>query len=164
MRDVTRRIIGVRRRFPNGRKCCVNGSQTGLFVPTGVPDTGQLLICEGPTDTAALLTLGFPAIGRPSCTGGMTYLVHLARGRNVVIVADADVPGQRGAIRLATSLRPHCPSVRIIVPPCGVKDARAWVQAGATRGDIEWTIANGPIVRFAEPTRRAVGVTYRAKG
>ena len=164
MCDGAGRIIGIRRRFPNGGKCCVTGSATGLFIPTGLLAAGVLFIAEGPTDCAALLDLGYYVIGRPSCRGGTTYIVQLARNRNVIIVGDADGPGQRGAIQLAPELRPICPSVQIIIPPPDIKDARAWLQAGATPRDIELTLRDGPIVRFAEPTRRAVGVTYRETG
>ncbi|UCC30849.1 MAG: toprim domain-containing protein [Phycisphaerales bacterium] len=161
MRDGTGRIIGIRRRLPNGKKLCVTGSVTGLFVPDSVPADGALFVAEGETDTAALLTLGLSAVGRPSCNGSAAYVVQLARGRDVVMMADQDAPGKRGAIRLVRELRPVCPSVQIIIPPPGVKDVRAWVQAGATRSDIESTLDNGPIVRFGEHTDRANGLIYR---
>ena len=160
-------VCGIRLRYPNGRKLSVKGGRDGLFLPdpaTDETEPGPLFIAEGPTDCAALLDLGFVTIGRPSCSGGTAYVVQLARNRNVIIVGDADGPGKRGAIQLARELRPSCPSVQIIIPPPGIKDARAWLQAGATPRDIELTLRDGPIVRFAEPTRRAVGVSYRETG
>jgi len=61
------KIIGIRRRLPNGRKISLTSSKTGLFIPADLSPEGLLLICEGPTDTAAALDLGFAAIGRPNC-------------------------------------------------------------------------------------------------
>lgn len=148
MRDATGRVVGIRRRFDNGRKLSVKGGHEGLFVPTGLSSSDVLLICEGPTDAAALLDLGFSVIGRPSCSGGRRHVVRIATGRRAVIVADADGPGQLGANLLAFFLRPHCPSVRVITPPDAIKDARAWKRAGATREDIERTIREAEAVRL----------------
>lgn len=136
-------ICGIRRRFPDGRKLSVRGGREGLFIPMQLADTGPLVVTEGPTDCAALLSLGFAVVGRPSCTGGTEYVKQLARGRDTVVAADGDEPGQRGAISLAQELNRICPSVTIIIPPAAFKDARAWLQAGATRQDIESTIAAG---------------------
>jgi len=110
-----------------------------------------LLIAEGATDTAALLDLGFNAVGRPSCTGGVKLLVELVKrlvALEVVIVADADVPGQRGANNLAAVLVAYSPAVRIITPPAGVKDARSWKQAGATSADVQAAIDAAPVRRL----------------
>lgn len=137
MTDPSDRIVGIRRRLPNGRKLSVKGGAEGLFVPVDLPETGTLYICEGATDTAALLTLGFAAIGRPCCTGGVAFIVQVCRRRDAVIFGDADAPGQAGASTLAQRLRLHCPSVRIIQPPEGINDAREWVRRGATAADIE---------------------------
>lgn len=103
------------------------------------------------------------ANGHPSCYGGTAHVVQLARGRETVF-GGRDAPGQHGAVRLVCELRPVCPSVEIIVPPLGIKDARGWLQAGATRHDIEITLRNGSIVRFAEHTDRADGLSYRETG
>ena len=136
MRDSGGEVVGIRRRLPNRRKLSVKGGHGGLFIPIDLPDSRGLLICEGETDTAALLGLEFAAIGRPSCRGGVRHVTQLARGRAVTIVADRDLPGTQGAARLGGVLRLHCPSVRIITPPEPLKDARAWVQAGLTRKDV----------------------------
>jgi hypothetical protein len=140
MRDAGGRIVGIRLRLPNGRKFAVTGGREGLFVPIGLPDQLYLLlICEGPTDTAAILDLGFVVVGRPSCCGGTSHLIKLIdrlRPGQVCIVADADEPGQRGARSLASTLATHQRPVRIVTPPAGVKDARAWKQSGLSRDHL----------------------------
>ena len=156
MRDAAGRVVGIRRRLPSGRKLSASGGHEGLFIPDGLPDVGPLLVTEGPTDCAALLGLGFACIGRPSCTGGVAIVCKLARGRDVVIVADSDVYGRRGAEALAVALVLLCRSVRVILPPDGVKDARAWLQRGATAGDVQAAIeAAAPL---------CIGITTRAAG
>ena len=55
MRDDNSIIIGIRRRFGNGKKVCVVGSQNGLFIPAGIENASKLVICERPTDCAAAL-------------------------------------------------------------------------------------------------------------
>ena len=136
MKSDSGKIIGIRLRSLNGHKLALKGSRQGLFVPMGLPKGGPLLICEGPTDTAAALDLGFSAVGRPSCNGGGRLLTRYARGRDVVIVADGDLPGRRGAGTLSAMLLPFCNSVRVICPPENIKDLRAWKRSGATHEDI----------------------------
>jgi hypothetical protein len=63
----------------------------------------------------------------------------------VVVVADSDPPGQRGAENLARQLVAYVPAVRRITPPTGIKDAREWLQAGATAADVLRAIAAAPV-------------------
>jgi DNA primase len=109
-----------------------------LFVPHDLPErVHTLAICEGPSDTAAALSLGLAAVGRPSCLSCVEHCVRLVRQREVksaVVVADADAPGIAGARRLAIALRPYAPDVRVVVPPA--KDLREWVRGGATQGEL----------------------------
>ncbi len=150
MRDAAGRVIGLHLRADDGRKLSVCGSRMGLFTPDAlahdVTAHGRLLIAEGATDCAALLTLGLPAVGRPSCSGGVALLTALARALRppAVVVTDADAPGVAGARRLAVALRLHVRDVRVIVPPAGVEDARDWVRRGATAVDIEAAAAAAP--------------------
>lgn len=134
------KIIGIRRRFPNGRKVSLTGSKTGLFIPADLSPEGLLLICEGPTDTAAALDLGFYAIGRPNCSSCVDMTTRFAKGRKVVIIGDNDKPGRAGVEKLAGKLLLHCPSVKIIYPPNGTKDLRQWLQAGLTSGQLQQII------------------------
>jgi len=48
-------VVGIRLRFPDGRKLAVTGGREGLFIPTDLTYRELLLVAEGPTDTAALL-------------------------------------------------------------------------------------------------------------
>jgi 5S rRNA maturation endonuclease (ribonuclease M5) len=164
-------VLGIRLRRETGKKFAVRGGKEGLFLPVGEAqgESGSvgsvrvgprgcysgdstLLICEGPTDTAALLDMGFDnVVGRPSCTGGIKLLVELVRVQQpaeAVIVADTDEPGQRGASNLASVLVAYVPAVRVIQPPDGLKDARAWLQEGGTRQDVEKAIAAALVRRL----------------
>ena len=150
MHDVEGRVRGIRLRTWAGQKFSVKGGRDGLFVPVRLGYEGLLLACEGPTDTAALLDTGFEAVGRPNCTGGVRQFCELVRRKKpegVVIVADVDShgAGQRGAEALASAVLVYSPSVRVIRPPDGVKDARAWLRAGATHEDVDAVIAAAPI-------------------
>lgn len=150
MIDVAGCVRGVRLRFVEcGHKSAIAGGREGLFVPSGIQHAGRLFICEGPTDTAALLDLNLLAIGRPSCRGGVSLIVDLLKAwhvRELVIFADRDRAGQEGAAALASRSRLFCQSVRIITPPDGVKDARQWKQNGATPADVVRLVrASSPI-------------------
>lgn len=136
MFDAERRCVGVRRRFPDGRKLSVAGGHEGVFMPEGFPEADDVLICEGPTDTAAALTLGFEAIGRPSCRGAVEITKALCAHVRCVIVADADAPGQSGAKALAEQLR----GAKIVTPPKKHKDMRGWLRAGVTRDEMKLII------------------------
>ena len=140
MRDENGSVVGIRLRAENGRKWAVRDSHSGLFIPDGLAGTGRLLICEGPTDTAAALTLGFDSIGRPSCEGNLGTVTGWLGARpypEVAILADNDAPGLRGARKLAAVIRHPC---RVAIPPC--KDIREWVRLGATRADVEVVVAS----------------------
>jgi DNA primase len=140
-------------RRPNGFKFSVAGSKEGLFIPvTTGGESSRVFVCEGPTDTAALLDMGSTnVVGRPSCTGGIKLLVDLVRRRQpaeVVIVADADEPGRHGADNLASVMVAYVPTVRVIAPPVGIKDARAWFQRGGTHQEVQHAIDAVPAHRL----------------
>ena len=134
MRNAAGGIVGIRLRAEDGRKWAVRGGHEGLFIPD-MPADPVLAVCEGPTDTAAALTIGLHAIGRPSCTGAVAHTVgFVRRGRygRVILVADRDRPGREGAHRLGEELPiPYA----VVLPP--TKDLRAWVARGAKREAFE---------------------------
>lgn len=151
MVDGAGRIVGMRLRCPDGAKRAITGGKEGLFVPTPIANEpgAVLFVAEGATDTAALLDMGFAhVVGRPSCSGGIKHLVTLVQARrceDVVLVADGDAPGLRGADNLAAVLVPYVATVRVIAPPSGVKDARAWMRAGGSADDIRRVVAATPV-------------------
>ena len=156
MRNSAGHVRGIRLRRPSGRKLSVAGGKEGVFLPVDLAGD-VLLLTEGPTDCAALLDLGFSAVGRPSCTGGTALLVELVKDRKprqVVVVADADAPGQRGAEALASVLVLYVPDLRIITPPAPFKDARVWKIGGATHTDIQAAINAAPIRKLHIATRK----------
>jgi hypothetical protein len=153
----TGRVCGVRLRGDDGQKYAVRGSKEGLFVPTGLTGNGPLLLPEGPTDLAAALDLGFDAIGRPNCSGGISLVIGLVKRlapAAVVVVADGDDPGQKGAAALARSLVPYCRDVRLVTPP--VKDMREWLRVGATAAQVSAAIVAATPFRLTVSARRAV--------
>lgn len=123
-------MVGIRLRSKGGRKWSVCGSHQGIFYADGPPESEPVLVCEGPTDTAAALTLGFYAIGRPSCSGGVRDIAVLVRRlsiRKVVIICDNDKPGLAGAEVLSNNL--PVPSATLVLP---AKDMREFLKQGGT--------------------------------
>jgi hypothetical protein len=147
MKDAAGQVVGIRLRLGNGKKLSIKGGHEGLFLPDDLQPGGRLLLCEGPSDCGSLLDLGFAAVGRPSCTGGVKHCIELVRRLKpqvVVVVADADEPGQRGAARLSGLLRLYCRDVKAVIPPPPHKDIRDWKRAWATPTDVEQAIAAAP--------------------
>lgn len=149
-------VVGIRLRDSRtGAKYAIRGSRQGVFL-LSAPHPGPslpLLVTEGPTDLAAAATLGFYGIGRPSCTGSINPVVALTRGRDLVIVADSDSVGQRGAEGLVHALLPTVPSVRVVTPPHPFKDLRAWVLGGARPQDLQTAIDRARVDRIAVRVR-----------
>jgi hypothetical protein len=152
MKDSDGNIIGIRRRFPNGRKVSVKGSKNGLFMPIDLQRDGPLLIVEGESDLAAALDLGFDAIGRPNCNSKIEMTAKAARDRNeIIIVGDNDEVGHAGAEKLGDALVLHCACVKIVHPPDDIKDLRKWLQAGLTHETLQ------QIVEDTKPVELAIG-------
>lgn len=142
------KVVGIRTRYRNGAKRCITGSRTGLFMPHLFEPKSEVWVCEGPTDCAALLTLGFNAVARPSNVGGHDEMVRLlASGRgDVVIVADresaetTDRTTLSAAERLAADLKHR--RCKIVRPPAN-KDVRDWMSDGATAATLRWFAHGG---------------------
>lgn len=134
MKNATKMIIGIQLRRLDGKKLAVKGSHNGLFIPDQ-PMSSTVLLCEGASDTAAALTLGFYAIGRQSCSSRMDLVIDFCRAngiREVIIVSDSDEPGLNGAVDLAKVLKID---LCMVVPP--TKDLREFVQMGGDRETLD---------------------------
>ncbi len=106
-------------------------SSTNPLAPSRFP----VFVVEGATDTAALVSLGLVAVGRPSATGGFTTLASLLRARpDVVVVGENDEktdgswPGKFGAEKTLKALESVCPRLRVVFPPADFKDVRQWIH------------------------------------
>jgi putative DNA primase/helicase len=136
-RDATGEVIGTAYRDAEGGKTFAPGGRRGLIVPwpldayAGASASDPVFVCEGASDTAALVGLSLDAVGVPMAGHCAEMLAELLAERHAVIVADADDAGRRGAAKIAEALVGRCAGVRVIEPPEGAKDARAAVIAGA---------------------------------
>lgn len=136
MKDAYNNTVGIRLRNDVGEKWAVKGSRAGLFYD--VPPVGEVWICEGPTDTAAALTLGARAIGRPSCRGSEDEILTLIRQCNrVLIVSDNDGPGWSGAEQLQAKIR----ALSLIWSP-PTKDLRSFLTHGGSMSLLQ-SLING---------------------
>ncbi len=130
-----REIVGFRTRTEQGDKFAIKGSRAGLFIPAGVDLTGEVFVVEGPTDVAAMCDMGLNAIGRPSCMGSEEEIARcLKQAKEIVIVADADEVGVRGAERLRNGIG-RGSRCRVVLPPMGLKDARQVLNHGGASTD-----------------------------
>ena len=145
------KVIGITRRYAGGIKRTYPGTHNGLFYVNEWNEMpGPLLIVEGATDVAACLSIPIAAIGRPSNTGGFSYLRRmLMRYRSeVIVVGERDRkldrccakncrgcswcwPGLYGAKSMSEKL--YC-SIGLwskwLLPPAPFKDVRALLIAG----------------------------------
>lgn len=139
-------VIGIQLRGTDS-KWTIKGSQLGIFCSWPILSK-RVFVCEGASDTAAMISLGFTAVGRASCNSGGPILKRMLEGKDVVIVSDNDqpqqlpngnwvTPGQDGATQLSYQLAKTARSVRIITPPSPYKDARQWVNSGVSKKQIE---------------------------
>ncbi len=91
-----------------------------------------ILIVEGASDVLAAMSLGHIAIGRPGASAGMELLTQMPlAGKEVWIIGENDAgAGREGMEKTFAVIRGMAPSVKKVMPPEGIKDLRAWYNAG----------------------------------
>lgn len=145
-RNAKGRVVGIATRTPGGRKSFMKDGHRGLIIPNNLSGhPGLVHPVEGPTDVAALLSMGLVAVGRPSNRAGVAQLTILLHDREVMVVGENDKkddgrwPGRNGARAVATKLATEWNhAVRWSLPPDDAKDARSWLKArGLTPDDRE---------------------------
>lgn len=161
MKDIHGKPIGIRLRSSQ-RKMSVGGSKSGLFFSSGLRPRETVWLTEGPTDTAALMSIGAKCVvGRSSltsCWDDVKSILSKFRAKRAILVVDDETtieriededrkgpaaPGRVESRRLAKTLGLPCKFV--LVPGC--KDIREYVKSGGTmRGIIgmlerqKWTV------------------------
>jgi hypothetical protein len=135
--DADGTIIGFSLRAEDGRKSSPQGMRRGATIPVGFADMPDpVLVVEGASDVAALLSVGLTAVGRPSNTGGADILVKLLAGREVIVLGERDLkgdgatPGVTGAKTIARKAADAWGNPVVwALPLDGLKDSRAWVRS-----------------------------------
>lgn len=141
-RNADGEVVGTAYRTASGDKDFAKGGKRGLILvwplPTyaGTGASDPVWVCEGASDTAAMIGLGFTAVGVPMAGQCGEWLAALLKGRHVVVCRDNDTAGLKGSNKIRDAIVATCASVRIIVPPDGAKDAREAVIAGASAADF----------------------------
>ncbi len=96
------------------------GKPVGLFVATWPQPGDVALIVEGVKDSAALHSLGFKAVGLPTCKMAAKF-ARVFAGCHVIIVPDRDAIGEDSARKTAARLKGVAASVRIAALPGELK-------------------------------------------
>jgi len=146
MFDGYEQVVNVQRRFEDDAlpKRGMWQGQLGLFIPRGWRQMpGPIYLPEGASDTAALLDLGYRAIGRPSNTGGVRHAAQLLEDADVPVrivgewdARDAIWPGDPRPFceRLRRLLPDH--NIDWVLPPEGCKDMREYLAAQSPRKEV----------------------------
>lgn len=141
-RNADGEVVGRAYRTASGDKDFAKGGKRGLILVWPLPTyagsgaSDPVWVCEGASDTAAMIGLGFTAVGVPMAGQCGEWLAALLTGRHVVVCRDNDTAGLKGSNKIRDAIVATCASVRIIVPPDGAKDAREAVIAGASAADF----------------------------
>ena len=118
LRNANNNIIGIQRRFLDGRKRLVTGSRAGILVPIGLNlmEGQDIYICEGLSDTVSAIQLGLYAEGRMSASTGTSIFCKKYTNRSIIVVADNDEAGKKSGVNLARKLSSAGNGVRVISP------------------------------------------------
>jgi 5S rRNA maturation endonuclease (ribonuclease M5) len=111
----------------------LDGVQRVLYRMPDVISAAEILVVEGEKDAET-------ARGLKMCstTGGsasdpwLPQFTEALRGKDVVVIADADEPGRTKAKTIASSLYGTAATVRLCEMP-GAKDLSEWMERGGTR-------------------------------
>lgn len=164
-RDATGKVVGIVRRYRDGAKKTMRHSSHGLyFVAHWAVMPGPVFLPEGGSDTAALISVGVNAIGRPSNLGGVKELAKVLSGvdKGLIVIGEDDRkqideckcgrclrcwPGLAGAVQTAERLGKALKRlVRVRLFP-GEKDSRAWLakHPSANAADVLEVLDYDPV-------------------
>ena len=134
MFDENNQIIGIKIRNLLGEKWCLKKSKLGICKSRYFNPQLPAYICEGESDTAAMLSKGYNAIGRPGATSPLKIVLKLLKDcPEINIMADNDSHGQgwNTARHFAKVLYENDSNRRIyLIIHNMYKDVRAWINSG----------------------------------
>jgi hypothetical protein len=141
---------GFSQRRPNGEGGWINkldGVRRVLYKLRGVLAAEDVLIVEGEKDCETASTLGFVATCNPGGAGKWCdEYSEFLRGKNAIVISDADEPGRKHAHQVLLSLEGKAGSLKLLELP-GAKDLTQFTEHGGTReqlldlisGASQWT-------------------------
>ena len=101
-----------------------------LYRLPEVVRASEIFILEGEKDVETARTLGLVATCNPGGAGKWREdYAETLRGKNVIIIPDADEPGRKHAQQIATSILKRASSVKLLELP-GAKDLTEWIEKG----------------------------------
>jgi len=110
-----------------------------------------IYIVEGEKDAESIERLGHVATTNPGGAGKWRFVADEAarvlKGRDVIIIADADKAGRDHAAEVEASLRGKARSVRVVEPPAPHKDVSDYLAAG---GDFATLVADPAIAALVD--------------
>jgi DNA primase len=94
----------------------------------------SILICEGVTDVLSAAEMGKDAIGLLGANSQLDpAIIMKLKRRNVIVVGDADPPGQKFARNLVNLLSSRGITAVSRLPPAGANDLNAYLQSSRGR-------------------------------
>lgn len=160
------RVHGVKTRNPQGvqPRFLMNGKKCALWGIDSADSAGMVIMTEGETDALAVRASleqwldvwahespdDYPApadlpavVAKPDAGTFNETWAHALRGKAVVLIADPDEPGQKGAAETVERMKKAgVRMVQIWTPPNGIKDARAAFDASRPYALIEDILTN----------------------
>lgn len=171
--DSAGQVVGLSLRTEDGRQGSPSGekgARRGVVVSSSfASSSGLVLVVEGASDVAALLTLGLMGVGRPSNVGGVDDLASLLPDHEVLVVGENDKkptnkwPGREGAIAVASGLaREWGRPVSWCMPPAGFKDVREYLKTKVASGldlsdSAACKAAGAELLRLLQQSAASVG-------
>jgi DNA primase len=152
MYGATANLVGIRYRHATGEKWAEPGSRNGFFLSLSVMNRRQrsLVLVEGATDLATILSLGIPGVGLSSASHPVDEILLLVRRfqtESVALLLDSDKAGRQAAQRIGATLFPHVSFLRDVLLPPGIKDVREWRHHSGltTQQFLEHVRSTGPV-------------------
>jgi hypothetical protein len=132
-------IVGIQRRYQDGSKKYIKGSNLGIFIGWPINSwprcVEKVVVCEGYSDMVTASCYGALAVGRPSCGTGIDTTIKvlsLLGTKEAVVISDNGNDAERwGAELTHKTLEENGFKSKLIIPPC--KDLRLWRKEGLTK-------------------------------
>jgi hypothetical protein len=137
-----------RQRRPDGNGGWIwnlKGVRLVLYDLPAVLAAPIVFVCEGEKDAKALKQLG--VVATTNAMGAGKWLPQYSqslRGKEVIVIPDADPKGRKHAADIVGSLAGIAQSVKLIELP-GAKDAALWIAKGGTKETLVSLVEAAPI-------------------